>query len=364
MSATIEPAQQEIDDSPQDANFARVIRVHVSDLLKPNVVIFWCDMLASGIVGYTGLFLFLTLPTTNPIAWIGFLLGGLALYRGLMFIHELAHLRRGTFANFRIAWNLLFGMPLMMPSFLYTEHRTHHTNHSYGIDGDAEYYPIGLGPVGLVAWFVAQGLVIPILGVLRFAVIGPISILHPRLRKLVWQKASGLAQNNLKFSRPDPTRDERIGVRASEAGTTLCSWIVLALMIAGVVPWIWLLKLYALFACVTVLSMARALASHLYLNEGDKMSYLDQMFDSTTIPGRPLLTEIWAPLGQRYHALHHLIPSIPYHSLGTAHRRLMKELPSDSPYHQTIRTSFFAAIRAVWVRAGEEARSRRIEKCV
>jgi fatty acid desaturase len=68
------------------------------------------------------------------------------------------------------------------------------------------------------------------------------------------------------------------------------------------------------------------------------------MFDSTTIPGRPLLTELWAPLGQRYHALHHLMPSIPYHSLGIAHRRLMRNLPPDSPCHQTLRPSLLAAL--------------------
>lgn len=354
-----DPTEQNL--GRRDAAFVRTLREHVGDLLRPSPAIFWGDMIASAVVGYAGLFFFLTRSIGDPLAWVGFTLAGAALYRGLMFIHELAHLRRGTFAKFRIAWNFLFGMPLMMPSFLYTEHRTHHTNHSYGTDGDAEYYPIGLGPVGLVFWFVAQGFVIPILGVLRFAIIGPVSFLHPRLRTLVWQKASGLAQNNLKFSRPDPTPDERWGIWAMEAGATACIWTVLGLMIAGVVPWWWLGKLYVLFACVTVLSMARALASHLYLNQGDKMSYLDQMFDSTTIPGRPLVTEIWAPLGQRYHALHHLIPSIPYHSLGTAHRRLMANLPGDSPYHQTIRPSFLAAIGSVWVRAGEEAAARRKE---
>jgi hypothetical protein len=36
------------------------------------------------------------------------------------------------------------------------------------------------------------------------------------------------------------------------------------------------------------------------------------------------------PLGLRYHALHHLFPSLPYHALGTAHRRLIVALPPDS----------------------------------
>ena len=88
------------------------------------------------------------------------------------------------------------------------------------------------------------------------------------------------------------------------------------------------------------------------------MTYMEQMFDSTTIPGRPLLTELWAPLGQRYHALHHLFPSIPYHSLGIAHRRLMSGLPADSPYRATIRNSLARALCDVWRQADQAHRER------
>jgi fatty acid desaturase len=50
------------------------------------------------------------------------------------------------------------------------------------------------------------------------------------------------------------------------------------------------------------------------------------------------------PVGLRYHALHHLFPTMPYHNLGEAHRRLSSGLPPDSPYHGTGRDSFFAAV--------------------
>ena len=54
------------------------------------------------------------------------------------------------------------------------------------------------------------------------------------------------------------------------------------------------------------------------------------------VPGNPLITTLWAPVGLRFHALHHLLPGLPYHSLGAAHRRLLAELPADSPYRQTL----------------------------
>ena len=39
-------------------------------------------------------------------------------------------------------------------------------------------------------------------------------------------------------------------------------------------------------------------------------------------------------MGLRYHALHHLLPSVPYHALGKAHARLIATLAQESPYHR------------------------------
>ncbi len=84
-------------------------------------------------------------------------------------------------------------------------------------------------------------------------------------------------------------------------------------------------------------------------NTGATMTFNEQIEDSITVEGHhPLLTELLFPVGLRYHALHHLFPALPYHSLGIAHRRLMAQLPADSPYRGTIRASFLAAAREVW----------------
>jgi fatty acid desaturase len=47
-----------------------------------------------------------------------------------------------------------------------------------------------------------------------------------------------------------------------------------------------------------------------------------------------MLPALWAPVGLRYHALHHLLPSVPYHNLAAAHRRLTAMVEQDSPYHK------------------------------
>jgi fatty acid desaturase len=57
------------------------------------------------------------------------------------------------------------------------------------------------------------------------------------------------------------------------------------------------------------------------------------------------------PVGLRFHALHHMLPSLPYHSLSEAHRILMTALPSDSIYFQTNSRGLWATMRTLWMDA-------------
>jgi fatty acid desaturase len=62
------------------------------------------------------------------------------------------------------------------------------------------------------------------------------------------------------------------------------------------------------------------------------MTVTAQFLDSVNVPPPGPLAELWAPVGLRYHALHHLLPSLPYHSLPEAHRRLAVQLGQGSTY--------------------------------
>jgi fatty acid desaturase len=85
------------------------------------------------------------------------------------------------------------------------------------------------------------------------------------------------------------------------------------------------------------------------------MSYAEQLVDSVNVVGHPVFTELWAPVGLRYHALHHLFPTIPYHALPVAHARLMQALPADSIYRKTVEPTLLSALRTLW-RNTQEAR--------
>ena len=71
-----------------------------------------------------------------------------------------------------------------------------------------------------------------------------------------------------------------------------------------------------------------------------------QLIDSIDTPGA-FWTELWAPVGLRYHALHHYFPGIPYHNLATAYRRLVQNLPATAEFHRSTSPSLPYSLRTL-----------------
>src|SRR5204862_6535802 len=101
------------------------------DLNVPSSAIYWADMLGSALLGYGALFAAIFVHST-PVALVGGGIAVLALYRAGSFIHELTHIKKGAVKGFRFTWNLIVGIPLLVPSFMYEGvHNQHHAKRYY-----------------------------------------------------------------------------------------------------------------------------------------------------------------------------------------------------------------------------------------
>jgi fatty acid desaturase len=304
------------------------------DLNTPDAKIYWTDLIGSAFLGYVAL----GVAMAGSALWevvAASLVAVLALYRAGSFIHELTHIKHSQLPRFREAWNLLIGVPLLVPSFLYEGvHNLHHAKTRYGTAEDPEYLPLALMKPWTLPVFLVTALLAPVALLVRFAVLSPLSLLSKRLRTLVVGRFSGL-QINPRFRRRAPEGEAKRQWTRQEIACSLWAMTLIGLAATGVVAAREFLILLAIASGVMFLNQVRTLVAHLWENEGEQMSVTAQYLDSVNVPPPATLPALWAPVGLRYHALHHLLPGVPYHNLGEAHRRISAALGPGSVYHDT-----------------------------
>lgn len=349
-----------IQPAPQPAFSLAAARNLVKDLFTPRPVIYWADFLSSAIGGMVCFTLVRRRLELFSIEWgLAFAVCCLLFYRAVLFTHEMTHLRQNEFRLFRIVWNLLCGIPMLMPSFTYYTHVEHHMRKYFGTDHDGEYIPLGTQSPWNIAWYLCQPFWLPIAAVIRFMLLTPLTWISPQIRDLALKHASSMIMDPT-YIRPLPTRRVLLIFRLQEALCFMWCIGVATAMVLGIVPALgFLLTVYAVSVVILFMNALRTLGAHRYTNDEGQMTFTEQMLDSINYPNRPLLSALWAPVGLRFHALHHLFPSMPYHNLAEAHERLMRDLPADSPYRQTESPGLFASLRELYQNARQNSAQAR-----
>ncbi len=336
----------------------------VKDLGEPKAWIYWTDFLSSIIVGHVlfhaVLFADRWMPSDSAYFWpvrvTLFAINVLLYSRAAMFTHELVHLPRNGFKGFRIVWNLLCGIPFMIPSFTYYPHVEHHRRKHYGTEEDGEYLNLSHRPPSYIVGYMVLTLFVPVAVYARFGIITPLCWIFPKLREWIFHRASTMVMDPTYF-RPDASPSvHRIRFMQEAACFALCVFLA----VRGPLRGVWLdpfwVQAYLMGLGVITMNNIRTLGAHRWTGKGEELSFEEQLLDSLNYPHRPWITELWGPVGLRYHATHHLFPSMPYHNLGIAHRRLMEGLPTNSLYRETVRVSLLGEIAALWKRACEASK--------
>ncbi len=343
----------------------------VGEFFTPNPWVYWPDLLLSWTVGIV-CFQLVDFPEwiTADAAWrwpiriVAFVISSLLIYRCSLFIHELVHIRAGEFSLFRLVWNTLCGIPFLIPSFVYYTHLDHHRRKHYGTKEDGEYIPLARLPAWQILFYLSQIVFIPALAVIRFGLLTPLTWFSPRLRTWVHQHASSMIMDPT-YIRPLPTQKTLRIMRLQEFLTFLFVWFIgLRTVWAGGIlfseplPATFLLHVYLSGVFIVGINALRTLGAHRWTHLGDsEMTFVEQLLDSVNYPGKPLVGGLWAPIGLRFHALHHVFPTMPYHALAEAHRRLMRDLPANSPYRRCCANSLREVIVTLWQRARENGRT-------
>ncbi len=250
--------------------------------------------------------------------------------------------------GFTFAWNVLFGVPFFAPSFMYLGVLLdHHSKFVYGTAEDGEYVPFALeGRKRIVLYFLTV-LFSPALLYIRYAVLAPLSYFIPSFRKIVTTQLSSLVID-FEYVRGPFKPAERKAVAWQEPLTFAYGLFLTAMIFLGIIPFIFVPYLYALTVIMFAYNTVRTVAAHRYANKGETIDLVRQLTDSVNIVSNSWFERLLCPVGLGFHALHHLFPTMPYHSLDKAHARIMRTIPEDSLYHSVNEPTLFSAVASLW----------------
>lgn len=329
-------------DAQTERQWIREAHAQVEDLFAHKPLVYWADLLLSATAAWSASALYFLAAPGSVWQIIGLLLAGVFFYRAGTFMHEIIHMARSEMIGFKRAWNLLVGIPLLMPWILYRNHIEHHSRAHFGTPRDGEYLPLASAPLLESLKYMLKLPLLSLMALARFGLAGPLSRLHPKAREWLLTRGSAYVSNPY-YEKSFPHKER---VHLDRVEWLVFAWILfwVAMTVFGPVEAIHWLMAWLLHAWTLGLNWVRNLAAHSYANRGDTMSHLAQLEDSVNITGQTWLTVWLFPVGLRYHALHHLFPGLPYHNMGQAHRRLMTHFGPQSPYARACHDNYFRVV--------------------
>ena len=323
----------------------QVVQESKVDFFQVSPLRYWFDFLLSMTLAYTAGTIYLVAPLGSWQQLVAFPLALFWLYRLGSLVHEVCHLGHHEMQAFKVTWNLLVGTLTLTPSPFFTRHhRDHHSQKMYGTPEDPEYIVNIFRPGSLpsILSFLVIVAAFPLIVFLRF-LLAPLSFLHPKLREWTLTRASALTMN-WRYERKLNDFD-RWAITAMELLCFVRAAMIPAAVLLGATHWSRLPLLYSLGLGVLILNQMRQLADHHFETEGEQFELEDHILDSCNYTGRDFLTWLFFPFSIRYHALHHLFPTLPYHNLKACHEYLVAQLPADSPYRQLDQASWWPIAR-------------------
>jgi fatty acid desaturase len=332
------------------------IRESDTDYFKVKPMRYWIDFTVSLIIAYSAATIYLTSPLGSVYQIVAFPIAIFWLYRLGSLVHEVCHLGHHEMRTFKVTWNLLVGVFTLTPSPFFTRHhRDHHSQRIYGTPEDPEYVAnvLTAGSWRSAVGYFMHLLVFPLLVFLRF-LLAPLSFVHPRIRQWVLEHASSLTLN-INYRRRMTPFDRR-AITALELLCFVRASMILIAVYIGLAEPSRIPLLYLLGVTTLIMNQMRQLADHHFEGDGSIVSVESHILDSCNFTGNDLLTRLFFPFSIRYHALHHLFPSMPYHNLKSAHDHLVLVLPSDSPYLGLDQPSWWSVARVTFFGTKSDAR--------
>jgi fatty acid desaturase len=319
-----------------------------TDFFKVSPSRYWFDFVVSATLAYTAATIYLVSPLFSVAQIVAFPFAVFWLYRSGSLIHEVAHLPQRELRSFKVAWNLVVGVVTLAPStFFTTHHRDHHSGQMYGTVKDPEYVVnvFKRGSVLSVMFYILHILLFPGFVFLRFF-LAPLTFLHPKIRDFTLRRLSSFTLN-WKYER----NISRLNQREFIAIELLC-WLRASAILIGVAMgltlWTRIPLMYFLGASTLLFNQMRQLADHHFESDGEKMSMSNHILDSCNYTEKDFFTWLFFPFSIKFHALHHLFPSLPYHNLEAAHLYLTDHLPVDSPYHELNQPGWWSAAKVTF----------------